>query len=57
MEMVRRHHVVFSIFMAQEDAQVPLTLTQRVTVRDLVVLRDLSFVAVPAQQVTALVAS
>ncbi len=31
--MVRRHHVVFSIFLAHGDAQVPLTLTQRVMVR------------------------
>lgn len=31
-EMVRRHHVLFSIFCAHDDAQVVLTLTQRVTV-------------------------
>ncbi len=31
-EMVRRHHVLFSIFCAHDDAQVSLTLTQRVTV-------------------------
>ncbi len=34
-EMVRRHHVLFSIFCAHEDAQVVLTLTQRVTVGDI----------------------
>lgn len=32
-EMLRRHHVLFSIFLAHEDAQVVLTLAQRVTVR------------------------
>ncbi len=31
-EMLRRHHVLFSIFLAHEDAQVVLTLPQRVTV-------------------------
>jgi hypothetical protein len=34
-EMVRRHHVLFSIFCAHDDAQVVLTLTQRVTVGDM----------------------
>jgi hypothetical protein len=33
LEMLRRNHVVLSIFMAQEGDQVVLTLTQRVTVR------------------------
>ena len=32
-EMLRRHHVVLSIFMAHGDAQLPLNVTQRVTVR------------------------
>ena len=31
-EMLRRHHVVLSIFMANEDAQLPITLAQRVLV-------------------------
>jgi hypothetical protein len=31
-EMVRRHHVLFSIFCANDDAQVTLTRTQRVAV-------------------------
>ena len=31
-EMLRRHHVVLSIFMANGDAQLPLTLTQRILV-------------------------
>jgi hypothetical protein len=33
MELVRRHHVVFSIFLAQPEAQVIMTLPQRVLVR------------------------
>jgi hypothetical protein len=33
LEMLRRNHVVFSIFMAQGKHQGELTLTQRVTVR------------------------
>ena len=31
-EMLRRHHVVLSIFMAHGDAQLPISTTQRVTV-------------------------
>jgi hypothetical protein len=31
-EMLRRHHVVLSIFMANGDAQLPLSLNQRVLV-------------------------
>jgi hypothetical protein len=34
LEMLRRHHVVLSVFMAHEDAQLPLTLPQRVAVSD-----------------------
>jgi hypothetical protein len=32
-EMVKRHHVVLSIFLANGDAQLPLTLPQRILVR------------------------
>jgi hypothetical protein len=39
MEMVRRHHVVFSIFLAQGDAQLPLNLTQRILVGNVGVAR------------------
>ncbi len=37
-EMLRRHHVVLSIFMANGDAQLPLTLTQRILVSSVLLL-------------------
>ena len=43
--MIRGHHVVFSIFFANEDAQVALTLTQRVKVLACLVFTSLCVTA------------
>ena len=44
-EMIRRHHVMFSIFMAHDDAHLSLTLAQRVTILACLVLTSMCVTA------------